>query len=71
MANAGNASGQSLNQVLRDLGFRTRKTGSGFPAGTKHICRAGTGNPIFTGNAGEVWDWLRRMGWYDGDAGAA
>lgn len=46
----------SLNVVLTKLGYTTR-TATSFSMGCKHIDKAG--KTVFTGDAGEVWAWLR------------
>ena len=51
--------GKSLFETLSDLGYTTRKARVSMcrPRGAKHIKR--DGETVFTGNAGEVWGWLR------------
>lgn len=49
---------KSLNEVLEQLGYSTEPAGNG----QKHIIR--NGFTLFTGRAGDVWDWLRERGEY-------
>lgn len=49
---------QSLNQTLSALGFSTTPASAGWSIGCKHIRK--DGKIVFTGDAREVWQWLRK-----------
>jgi hypothetical protein len=48
----------SLNETLKSLGYYTIPVKGDWCA--KHILFAGS--VVFTGDAGEVWEWLRKSG---------
>lgn len=46
---------KSLNQLLKEKGYTTQPAGE---HGKKHIVKDGV--TVFTGDAGQVWDWIGR-----------
>lgn len=52
---------ESLNNVLRGLGLMHRPVADVWRSGAHEVCDQ-AGSVLFTGRAGQVWEWLRETG---------